>query len=1067
MRKTSSIFLLAVSLTCLFLLSSFSSILTGYQIAPHQDGNQFEPSENDANNESLIPLFTVTPIAPQFYWRIWSADYYTGLSWVRSTNETILDELPIVHKTSSSARNFTVEINTTQSEFFLPLPSSQAGFESISLTLNATLKLHMDALGHTFKLRQYGQTQQILLTYNVSWNDVKVEDRLISFSNVSKEILDRYLQLPSISLAVRKLAQDLEDSSYSALDQILADVQYLRTSFVYDSNSSPERIYGEISQGSDVDFYIETKRGVCIDAATALAVILRAQGIPARISVGFKPGDVKDGKLGYYIKNAHAVTEVFLPPFGWVQFDATPPTEDNPLVRVSPFKKEALPGSELFYQVSITNRLNSTEKFRLFTNNELRWNMEAAPAELYVEAGQTADAVLEVSVPEAASFGEKNMLSLTVTSMKHHEIAFSILAIVQVENVTSVSTATTLGRVKEIVIRRDRFWLNGTILDANEAGVDNMTVFAFLTKGRKAEGVIAGKGFSKHGEVQIACTVPDSLEVGDYRIVLISLGTDEFASSSGELAIKVAARTSIELGSEKEFLVGYGAIHGSLSWDNGTGVADVPVSLRIISSATQAEVKKLDNMTSADGTFRIETAFEDAGEYEVQAAFSGNQYALASNVTGLVNLKRGQPEILISADEVAVRGEDWTISGRVQSEEIGVWGEPITIAFDQQSFATVETRENGTFSYSFFLTREQELGAHVVIVSLSRSNETAIHDLTIKSKTNLTTKISKVADGMFLLFSVSLSDDHNMPIQGAEIAVDNYALSLKTDENGNLSILLDNIKLWPDNATLTARFEGTELYLPIKTEKTITLEQWTSLTFLVPLAAPSLIILAVAYSKHLSRRRQTLQQVNLTAKTEKREITRAAPAASQKPQPLKILLPDIASQFPLVWGINEKLRIEVALDEDFLEKTKSREVEVSVDAGKGVSLVFSKQGRAEYSCVFIEKGAHEIRARFFEASGRLALNADVSLRFVDYEEETLRLYNEFLGKLSSQGIDVREEMTAQEIERLALSEGNFNADSLHKVTTCFEKAEYSNHSVTREDYETLYLSLKELKIDID
>jgi len=97
----------------------------------------------------------------------------------------------------------------------------------------------------------------------------------------------------------------------------------------------------------------------------------------------------------------------------------------------------------------------------------------------------------------------------------------------------------------------------------------------------------------------------------------------------------------------------------------------------------------------------------------------------------------------------------------------------------------------------------------------------------------------------------------------------------------------------------------------------------------------------------------------------------------------------------------------------------------------------------------------------------LALSVEVSLRVVDYDEEILRLYNEFLGKLSLQGIDIREEMTAQEIERLALTEGNFDADSLHKVTICFENAEYSNHLVTREDYEILYLSLKELRIDID
>jgi hypothetical protein len=1066
MQKTSLILLLVVSLTCLFLLSSFSSILAGYQISPHRDENQSEPAGTDANDESLIPLFKVTPIIPQFYWRIWSADCYTGLTWVRSTNETILDELPIVHN-ANPLRNFTVEINTTQSEFFLPLPSSQSGFESVFLPPNATLKLHMDALGHTYKLTQYGQTQQIFLTYNVSWNEAKVDDKLISLSNVSKEILDKYLQLPNISLAVRKLAQDLEDPAYSVLDQILADVQYLRTNFVYDSNSSPERIYGEISQGSDVSSYLERGRGVCIDAATALTVILRVQKIPARISVGFKPGEIEGGKLAYYSKGAHALTEVLLPPFGWVQFDATPQMEDTPLVKVSPFKKEALPGSRLFYQVSIRNRLNSTEKFRLVLENELRWSAEAAPGELRVEAGQTADAVLEVIVPESASFGEKNTLSLTAISTKRHDFAFSLLAIAEVENTTSIPTTTTLKGVDETVVRGDSFWLNGTVLDVTDAGVDNMTVFAFLTKGRKAEGTVAGKGFSKQGKFQIACTVPNFLEVGDYRIILLSLGTNEYASSNGESATKVAAWTSIELGSEKGFLVGYGAIHGSLSWDNGTGLANAPVSIRVISSAKQSEVRKLDNLTSVDGTFRIETAFEDAGEYEVQAAFSGTEHILGSNVTGIVNLKRGQPKILISAEKVAVRGENWTISGKVQSEEIGIWGEPLTLTFDQQPLAKIETRENGTFFYSFFLNPEKELGAHVIVVSLIKTDETAIHDVAIKSKTNLNTKISDVEGGMFLLLSASLSDDHNVPIQGAEISVDNYGLSLKTGENGTLHVLLDNIKLWPDNSTLTAKFEGSELYLPVATEKRIVLEQWTSLPLLVPLAAPSLVILAVVYSKQLSKKRQMLQQVSQAKKAEKRETFEAKPTVTQKWQPLRIILPGVASQFPLVWGVEEKLRMEIVLDEGLLEKIHNREIEISIDGEKGTSIVFSKQGRAEYSCVFTEKGERKISAHLAETSEHRALNAELTLRVVDYEEEILRLYNEFLRRLSSQGIDIRKEMTAREIELLVLSESSFDWDSLREVTACFENAEYSSRLMTRADYENLYLSLKELKIDVE
>jgi len=297
--------------------------------------------------------------------------------------------------------------------------------------------------------------------------------------------------------------------------------------------------------------------------------------------------------------------------------------------------------------------------------------------------------------------------------------------------------------------------------------------------------------------------------------------------------------------------------------------------------------------------------------------------------------------------------------------------------------------------------------------------------------------------------------------------VDKYGMSLRTDENGNLTVLLDNIKLWPENPILTARFKGSEFYLPVTSEKGIVCEQWISLPFLAPLVAPSLVILAVVYNKRFSRKRQALQQVSCAAVTEERTTAKAKPMEPQDPQLLKIVLADIAAQFPPVWGVNEKLRMEIALDESFFEKTQDREVEVSIDAGKGVSVVLSKRGRTEYPCVFVEKGEHQIRANFSGTSEHLALNAEVRLRIVDYEEEILRLYSEFLRKLLFHGIDVRKEMTAQEIERLVMSTNNFDSNFLRKVTTCFENAEYSNHLATRRDYEILYLSLKELGIDIE
>jgi hypothetical protein len=1067
MRRESLILVLLTLLVSLFLLSALSNILTGYLERPRLREMQKKRTERktEKDMEKPILLFKVSPATPKLYWRIWSADYYTGLNWLRTTDEKVLEEFPQIQD-ANATRVFTVEINSSRREIFLPTASPNSTLANISLAPTKDLELYTDTVGNVYKVIRRGQARDAPLVYNVSWRDIEVDDRLISLSNISKEIPDKYLQLPNIPMKIWKLAKDLEDPSYSVLDQILADVQYLRTNFVCDVEHS-KNLYERVTQGSDIRSYMERRRGVCIDAATALAVILRIQKIPARISIGYKPGKTEGGKLLYYTTGAHSVTEAYLPPYGWIQFDATPPLEENPLVKVSPFKKESSPGSRLFYQLSITNRHNSTDNFKLLVNSKQRWNIEAAPEELRIETFQTADALLEVTIPDDANLGEKDLVTITVASLNNPQIAFSIWAIVQAEDISHIPT-TTLTSIDKAVIRGDTFWVNGTVLATSDGQVDNMTIFVFLTKGREAEGVIIGKGYSKQGNFQIESTVPDFVEIGDYKAISISLGTKQYAPSSNDSIIRVRATTRMELGSEEEFLLGYGAIHGRLLWDNGTGFANASISLEITSLATQLEVWKSQNLTFEDGSFRIETTFENPGVYEVKAMFSGDEYVLGSNATRVIKLKRGTPAIQIFGEDTAIRGEVFNITGVIQFEDTGIWGEPVTVAFDNRLLATIETRGNGSYTWSFLVDSEERLGAHIFNVTLKKSNVSAVHKVTVKSKTTLTTKVSDVAGGMFVLFSASLSDDHGQPIRGAEIVVDNYGLSWKTDKDGNLTFLLDTVKLWSENLTLTTRFEGSELCLPVTVEKEVVLEPVTSLPFLLPLVSPTLIVMAFVYAKHLIKRRQTLQQTSDMEVAKERAMTEEAfTYRPQKMQPLKIIFPDIKAQFPNVWGVGDKLRIEIVLDESALEKTQNREVEVLIDEETVSSLRLSQQGRAELSHVFIKKGEHKVQAILRRTSGRRPWKAEIKLRVVDYREEIIRLYNEFLGKLASHGIYTRNEMTAREIESLILRTGDSGPEALRKVTTCFEKAEYSNHLPARKDYKVMYLSLKELNIDVE
>jgi transglutaminase-like putative cysteine protease len=73
------------------------------------------------------------------------------------------------------------------------------------------------------------------------------------------------------------------------------------------------------------DFLFESRLGWCEQIASSLTVLLRLQGVPARLATGFVPGrwDPITRSFEVLESDAHAWTEVWFPRLGWVPFDPT------------------------------------------------------------------------------------------------------------------------------------------------------------------------------------------------------------------------------------------------------------------------------------------------------------------------------------------------------------------------------------------------------------------------------------------------------------------------------------------------------------------------------------------------------------------------------------------------------------------------------------------------------------------------------------------------------------------------------------------------------------------------
>jgi transglutaminase-like putative cysteine protease len=72
-------------------------------------------------------------------------------------------------------------------------------------------------------------------------------------------------------------------------------------------------------------FLTQTKAGFCQQYATAMAVLVRELGLPARVAVGYQSGTLQDdGRYLVQSDDAHAWVEVYFEGYGWLQFEPTP-----------------------------------------------------------------------------------------------------------------------------------------------------------------------------------------------------------------------------------------------------------------------------------------------------------------------------------------------------------------------------------------------------------------------------------------------------------------------------------------------------------------------------------------------------------------------------------------------------------------------------------------------------------------------------------------------------------------------------------------------------------------------
>lgn len=150
--------------------------------------------------------------------------------------------------------------------------------------------------------------------------------------------LGRYLQLPDLPPRVGELARQIAAGAEHPFDQAVAVEAYLRQ-MPYTLTPPPTPRDRDF-----VDYFLfDLQEGYCTYYASAMVVMLRELGIPARFVEGYAIGASSPFTLnerGWYVyearnSQAHAWVEAYFPGYGWVTFDPTPRSDLPVIARTS------------------------------------------------------------------------------------------------------------------------------------------------------------------------------------------------------------------------------------------------------------------------------------------------------------------------------------------------------------------------------------------------------------------------------------------------------------------------------------------------------------------------------------------------------------------------------------------------------------------------------------------------------------------------------------------------------------------------------------------------------------
>lgn len=273
------------------------------------------PEELKKDVALIVQVSDLAPDSPppNFHWRSVTYDQYTGHGWRVAQNQ-ISDYAAgvLINRTDAPSirvvRQHVLVVNDQGGLVYVT-----GALLTVNQPYRAAWRSNDDLFGANVFSRDYEALSRL---------PVFTEDGLRRSGRLYPDrVLSRYLALPdSVPDRVLALARDLTATGRTPYDRARAIELYLRK-IPYSLDVPTPPIDRDV-----VDFFLfDLQQGYCDYYATAMVVLARAVGLPARLVIGYA-GGAYDAAEDHYIvteADAHSWVEVYFPDYGWIEFEPT------------------------------------------------------------------------------------------------------------------------------------------------------------------------------------------------------------------------------------------------------------------------------------------------------------------------------------------------------------------------------------------------------------------------------------------------------------------------------------------------------------------------------------------------------------------------------------------------------------------------------------------------------------------------------------------------------------------------------------------------------------------------